>query len=399
MKRFDTLYLHVGTRKTGTTALQKFLDINYYLLKKTHGVLYPRAGQVLSDGYHAHHRLFNINNKSAVDSLDANIEAIIDEGLGAKCCVLSSEILADSSSFKHDLSVYKSILGLADKVKIILYLRRQDAYLESSYSQKTKLSENRDILSHKQELCLDYRSMCDRWRDLVGKENLIVRIYEREQLKEGNIFADFLEIFKIPLSDEFSLPEKVINPSLDRDALEFMRLINSLPIPRALKKGFKVPLEQRAMRLGKGQLFQDHKLLSNREKNEIIEEFRESNECVAKEYLNRADGKLFYAELPREKVEVYQGLGNDKIHEICLHLIAKVPPDTMTRIYLTLKACQKVNFLEISSRAQQLSALLSLFETECPDALCLKNRIKVLRLRFQLVRKIKKRIRRRRNYI
>jgi len=48
-----TLYLHCGTHKTGTTAIQQYLNNNLSLLEKNN-LIYPRIGYTKNYPYNNH---------------------------------------------------------------------------------------------------------------------------------------------------------------------------------------------------------------------------------------------------------------------------------------------------------------------------------------------------------
>ena len=114
------------------------------------------------------------------------------------------------------------------------------------------------------------------------------------------MFADFLQILGLGLWDEYRQPAHVSNLRLPDNVVEIKRLINS--IDSYQKKGipnFYWDAIRKAYGLGTMKEIPEHKagMFSPEEREEYMSQFAESNAHVAKEYLNRADGKLFYGEL------------------------------------------------------------------------------------------------------
>ena len=64
-------------------------------------------------------------------------------------------------------------------------------------------------------------------------------------------------------------------------------------------------------------------LLSPQQRREIIAKYEESNTKVAREYLGREDGRLFYAPLPDpdEPWEPYEGLTVEKVVPILTQMV------------------------------------------------------------------------------
>lgn len=101
-------------------------------------------------------------------------------------------------------------------IKIICYLRRQDHHHTSLANQMTFAAGITDFsapLTGAFAVFNDLSQLVEIFEEIFGKENMIFRIYEKQQFHGGNLFADFLDIFHVPLNEAFSLPERV-NPPL-----------------------------------------------------------------------------------------------------------------------------------------------------------------------------------------
>ena len=139
-----TLYLHIGMHKTGTTALQTFFSLNERTLA-TRGVCYPEVGR--SKPSVAHHDIANSIKgppfplREPARSADAYICDLQGCFSSFPNIVLSSEIFmrfvpAFGDHLGLNLSALDALASIADVVKIIVYLRRQDDNLESFYSKR-----------------------------------------------------------------------------------------------------------------------------------------------------------------------------------------------------------------------------------------------------------------------
>jgi len=170
----------------------------------------------------------------------------------------------------------------------------------------------------------------DRWASVFGKENLIVRVYEKEQLHEG-ILADFLAIVGLALTDDYQSPPNR-NLRLDDDVKEFFRFCNMTSIEVRTRKKLKDLLEGISEELTGRDCFQPHSLLSPMERIEILRHFEESNRYVAQEYLGRKDGRLFHEPWPddNEPWESYGGLTQEKLIQIIIKLWAAQQEDIET---------------------------------------------------------------------
>lgn len=123
---------------------------------------------------------------------------------------------------------------------------------------------------------------------------MIFRIYEKQQFHGGNLFADFLDIFHVPLNEAFSLPERV-NPPLARDFLEILRLCNTLPLPHSFVLNTMEPqLYELARCFDDRAVFATPELFSPQERCEILKKYAAFNARIARAYLGRENGKLFF---------------------------------------------------------------------------------------------------------
>jgi hypothetical protein len=322
--KFDCLYLHIGKHKTGTSVLQKFFQTNEMELAKR-GIIYPKLGRNPTG---AHHNFFMPVNPSkpkdyAGKTLEENIKALTKLAGKGRNLLMSTESL----SKLQDVSILQGLKSIASHVKVIIYLRRQDSYVESAYSQVIKDKYQGSIYEFIKGRALDYKEICDRWSEIFDKENIIVRPYEREQFKDNSIFSDFMAILGIDDISAFSMPKINSNPSLNKDAIQFKRLVNMLNIADAHKRKMQEPLVDISIRKGKGELFQNHSILSPIEKIEFLERFKESNSMVAYDYLNRNNKILFYDPLPELDADwsPYPGLDRNTVLEIADYMSIETP--------------------------------------------------------------------------
>lgn len=283
------VYIHIGTGKTGTTALQSFCHANRDLLLDK-GVLYPKVGI----SWNAHHALaWSLQEDCPVpeDERPVEISKITNEQLWGDLCreiedspantaLISSEHFS-STLFFHLNKVFEknAFFNLCDieqiknyfssfDVKIVVYLRRQDQLFQSIYNQRVKDSWVRGAESYEEifekipSWLFDYEKLLSPWKDLFGKENLIVRVYEREQLG-GNIYADFLGVMGYEVSPDFTLPHGLAekNTSLCREALEFMKICNLLPLDHSEHRNLEYLLQGISDQWRKNQEFIEHDLI------------------------------------------------------------------------------------------------------------------------------------------
>lgn len=310
----NTLLLHIGMPKTGSTTLQKFLLTNNNILEK-YGWRYPILSndeigdserldiEKCGNGYRMFEACTTYNNKSKWD-----------KGLGIALNNIKSKNVIISSEHVYAYGTEKFIAGVKEKyenIKVIIYLRRQDRAIESLYNQWIKNGDeyrsfekylySNDI----PENLLEYQLKLDSISRIIGKENLIVRIYEKQQLIGNDIITDFLSVLGIRLNKDDWERSEPLNLSLRGNYLEINRLINSVQNINSYfggqddiwrDKNTKTDLCHACMRLSC--LFNQDKseygFFSADERKKFLEKFTLDNEQIAREYLHREDGILFY---------------------------------------------------------------------------------------------------------
>lgn len=251
--------------------------------------------------------------------------------------LLSSEdfsAIQDPSKIKKDLDS----LGVFN-VKIIVYLRRQDEWLESAYNQKTKTGSL-------ETLCSDYDKKRDwslllkRWEESFGQQNLIVKVYDRAQMPQG-IIADFLDIFSLT-PEKFTIPADS-NKSIDSDLLQIKRLANEIEVQVPLNKIDHI----------NDILLQNYPqkkfLFSFDERLKILKNYQKSNESVAQKYFGRKN--LFSeSEICKNNYVQYKGLDIEKVCVISLLFLKAHHIDTQKehRNYHKLKKKMKRYFLRVT---------------------------------------------------
>lgn len=351
MKTQPTIYLHVGTAKTGTSALQNFVGENLDRFAE-YGYYYPETGRVNN----CHHGIaFYWGNQDAFKKIfDVHQDQLsrLSDELNTH---QGKHILISSECFLMETVHWEDLLSILphDNIKIIVYFRRQDSFLSSRYMENVK--GNRIILPpvewiEKNLYPNEYLGILNRLSSYVEKDNIIVRVYERQQFVGGSIFSDFCDIFSVPLTDDFVISEKNFNPHLSRNALDFNRLINTVFDDRYSPYIFNGVLTQFSLKEKPDDnlAFRNHGLFSPRKCREILAACENVNIKIAREYLGREDGRLFYEQPPDpdEPWEPYPGLSKEKAEEIVNFLFDKTPQLTVRLYHALTEAVSEEPYLQ-----------------------------------------------------
>jgi hypothetical protein len=207
-------------------------------------------------------------------------------------------------------------LGNDEDIRIVVYLRRQDAAIESWYNQTIKAQgaiHQIDEFVETTRPLWDYSVQLEKWSSVFGVERILVRRYEEDGLSGGSLIHDFCRT--IGLDVEPLLVEKLRpNSRLNRDALEFQRLINSLPGPIPRKRRLMNQLIALSEESAGSGLFFDGPLLSSTARRQLLEYYSEGNLSVARVYMNSQElFRAFDAAGELTDDGTYYGLTLDKL--------------------------------------------------------------------------------------
>ncbi len=235
------LIVHIGTHKTGTTALQQFLHANRERLA-ARGLHYATPRGVPHSNLIAN--ALNSGESRVVDAFLANHSRSARQQ-GADTILVSAEnfyamsVLASMAERKTCTQAVErdqrliAMLGslMPDDItacEVVCYFRRPDRYAESLYSQHVKRGISFDG-SFEEFLpiiksALSYNTYIGSWCDVFGKEGCVVRSYDSAG---GDIASDFiLNVLDIDHTTQFSRSDDAANERVGRDLLEFKRLMN-----------------------------------------------------------------------------------------------------------------------------------------------------------------------------
>lgn len=304
-----TLFLHIGTSKTATTAIQQFCADNRDLLEGK-GFCFPESVYkypLVSPNRNAHFMIGNIMGEDGKTD-KAEKKRLLKLGFdNLNMCFFEYDnvILSDESiwwaSGTYRKSVFKNLKEDMDKngyvVKLIVYLRRQDDFLCSRWNQMVKKEnltetweEHFKSAPDKMDHVLDYAAKINMLAEMFGKENIIVRRFHRKGFYQGTIFADFLHCIGLELTDGFVLPEAEVNLAIKGNTVEVMRVMNTAPVITRYNKAYLSGLV--SMCSEESDKYYKYTMISKEEATEFLERYREGNEQIAADFIG--DGKPLF---------------------------------------------------------------------------------------------------------
>ncbi|WP_444924288.1 hypothetical protein ACJJH9_03220 [Microbulbifer sp. DLAB2-AF] len=277
------IYLHIGTHKTGTSSIQKFMSDNYSNLIK-YGFLYPKVARV-SHGSH-HNLQFQITNDPRYKTKLGGWVELLKEINESNCenVVLSCE--AFSTLQGGDLMphyIYSFAQKFRFDVEVICYLRPQYELIESLWLQETKSGQN--ILSFddyviKQMLKprFNYLKLFQAWSNYFKTSFYMFD----ENVKDKGIIPCFISAIGASLIPSY---EEELNVN-NRVSYELTEIIRGLTA-RLWKKGFtKAQTERWAhkFRFKHSDYGSRYGVLTNRNAIKIFDYFEKSNKELSYQY-------------------------------------------------------------------------------------------------------------------
>ena len=209
------LILHIGTHRTGTTSLQRFLSQNRSKLK-ANDVYYPssdtgftplakwvtdpdRYGEELSDlKYH------QINYPLSIVS-DASL------------CLLETPELVAEHFHEFDIAV-------------LVYLRDPVRFLVSSWQNDVHYGQNIvDMASYLKSKPFSYLKLLQSWSEAFP--NLHVRLYDRAAMPKSDVINDFMQVTELDKISGLSRLTNDARTSISGNLLYFKLLYNGLRLP------------------------------------------------------------------------------------------------------------------------------------------------------------------------
>ncbi len=258
-----TIYIHIGSPKTGSTSIQAFATLNHNTLLK-HDVFYPIVGrhfagplgQIFVNGYILLKMLPAIkNNAGSITNDDKTIiEELLKEFDKSEC---SNMLISEEALFDEYNGGLFSICDFFDsskyELKVIVYLRNICEYAAGLWKEDIKaglweqsmeinLNSTLDLESSIRLRVNKYLQSLNMLKSLsnkIGKDNIIIRTFERERWVNKDLLDDFLNIVNIKNSDQFQKIEGNINSAMSRETVEKFRYMNKY-LNMVIEPGFDI---------------------------------------------------------------------------------------------------------------------------------------------------------------
>lgn len=293
MSEKNVILFHIGTPKTGTTALQKFLELNNEQLKQKDWV-YPTDGSIGSTISIMNQRFYAGNGTCLLAEDESLFNASLDEILkyaNHYNVIVSCEATWLIPTEKMQ-KIFRAVLKRHNNVKVVVYLRRQDEFIESWHNQTVKWHEGTSLtLSdyvqslNPKDTFSSYLCKLEVLEKLLG-ERLIVRRYTKDTI------ADFLSLMEVELEDAVMPHPDATNVTLGSRLLEIRRIVNGmLPSTRWCDEQF-ISLNIANVNAGRKDYY---KAMSPEMRRDILKTYEAENEEIVRRYFK--DGRPLFEDM------------------------------------------------------------------------------------------------------
>lgn len=314
-----TLYVHVGTPKTATSAIQKFCADNRAVLEQK-GYCYPEFPWSYPPKSPNRNGLFlqgvvrNASGKRNKEEEKLRVRQGL-ELVSAKFAQYDNVILSDEGiwqpMYDRRKTVWKELSAEGKKsgftVKAIVYLRRQDEFLSSWWNQLIKMrrpipGKHYETMTWEEyyaqvpdSMQLDYYAALERISAVIGKENVIVRRFDKKSFYGGRIQADFLHCIGLEMNGEFQILQENVNMRLSGNMPEIKRILNTMPEMDAKENWFFWQALLTCSELS--EKVYPCSVFSPEETAEFLARYEEGNRRITEEYLGETGTALFREEI------------------------------------------------------------------------------------------------------
>lgn len=332
-------YIHIGVPKTGTTAIQTTL-LDFF-----------NRGKLDRFDMQFHHadtwrliRDFRCteDREYFIEQIHKNIQKY--SKIGKKNIIISNELFTfkwynGNYIFNYDLLPLLATAFKDYDTKVIIYMRRQDLFLESYVYQLVKGG----LCTPCRNEHLYYKELIDQCSEHFGE--VIVRKYERESLYKSDAVSDFLHTVGLDelIDDYVANKGKTVNSSFSPQAFRIATVYSKQflfsetelkPKIEEVKNRYKDGLIKRGeytcflhtylegQEPGKSlnSLAAQNNLLLNtpnlpprnssqgflspEDRTAILSKYAEDNAAVAREYFGSEDGVLFNDKVPKNIIDI-----------------------------------------------------------------------------------------------
>lgn len=222
----QTLYLHIGGGKTGSSAIQNYLELNADALEN-YGIAYLNKVNISSPYQITSGNGIPLVNALLSNNKSADIETLIKSYiLHYRYGICSSEMLSELSN-EHFLTLIRNADRINVDIFFIMYVRDVAPYFMSAYDQSIKRhGECRPFKKWVTDFDYKHFSTLNEITKIIDKECIKVIHYETSKT---DLIGSFLGIIGVNISTPHNREASiVVNRSLCREERSAIRAVNRI---------------------------------------------------------------------------------------------------------------------------------------------------------------------------
>ena len=270
--------MHPGFGKCGSSSIQAFINNNIDKLKLS-GIYV--SGEHIINWVPYFEQLIENNTIYSCE----NLFCLLKEKAKKNNCdtiIISAENLSNRNTITKGKQIHDIIASLFDEISILLYIRRQDEFLLSSWQQwwHKKGRSLKSYIDNALKLHVpDYFETAKFFEKVYGKESLSVIPFHRKAFKCENLISDF--DFRAQLNISFSVDHyenKSLNPYLCEILSRIPNIYQNVD-DNSIKELLAQYSDQKTI------LFDNDKtILNENQKTKILKHFENDNRILHKKY-------------------------------------------------------------------------------------------------------------------
>ena len=221
-----TLFMHAGGSKTGSSAIQDFLELNTTKLENL-GYAYQNRANIEHNHISSANGEILFKTLFSLISTDNEVDRLLLSFFGEQNNAICSSELFQHLTDQGWKNLFFSLDRLNIKVKIIFFIRNVISFLNSAYDQMIK--------GHGEVRPLDQFYLEEEWYHITALRNMItifpkgnIKVLHYDSLKT-NLIESFLDVVLDVNLLEFSHEElhKKVNRSLTTEERDILLKVNS----------------------------------------------------------------------------------------------------------------------------------------------------------------------------
>lgn len=319
-----TLVLHIGSHKTGTTAVQRFAAAHRAILRER-GLWYPSYDEIGLPEHYAHHHFAHAIADAARGKFDIGdaerFSAAVRRGRRkGETVLLSAEpiyrhVLKGPDDYWAQREAYvarlKEMIG-TDDATVLAVFRRQDGFARSLYQEKIK---SRKYAARFRQFLVEQRHEFEYHRQLsvfaavFGGVDLLIY----EDLRQRGLIDAFFAHLGIDVSDLGRNAAE--NRSLPIELVEYKRLLNATRAGKGKLAHVADLLDKRAATGG----LRDHiDWISRQDMEAFCASFDAENEALRRDFASDHPAPIFPSleAAPIAELDEYEGMSVHRFAEL-----------------------------------------------------------------------------------